>query len=500
MTATNAQVRIMMRERKKGRTQEQAAVSANMRSRKTVAKYEQLGQLPSELEEPRRHRTREDVFKEDWATVEDMLEDAPSLEAKAMFEWLCDERPGRYKPGQLRTFQRRVSTWKALHREQVAILEQVHHPGEVLQTDGTWLTELGVTIQGQPFRHLLIHSVLPYSNWEWGRIAQSESLAALRLGLHSTLSRLGYVPEYHQTDNSSAATYWPGAKTQTRSGREYTDGYLELLGHYSLEPRATHVRSPQENGDVESLNGGVKRALEQHLLLRGSRDFENVTAYEAFLFDVMARRNQGRQERLVKELAVMKPLSVGVLLTNSQVQVPVSRASTIRVDKHTYSVPTSLIGHKVKVRIHEWHLEVYYQSHHIETLPRLLGEKQHHVNYRHVIDSLLRKPGGFRDYRYRNDLFPTLVFRQAWEQLNQWQSPRRADLAYLRILRLAARTLETDVASALEQLLATEGPWDETDVERLLQPEPIRVPQLECGDVHLQQYDQLLSEVLHVVK
>ena len=180
MTATNAQVRIMMRERKKGRTQEQAAVSAKVKSRKTVAKYEKLGQYPSEMKEPRRHRTREDVFKEDWPRVEHMLEGAPSLEGKALFEWLCDEQPGRYKPGQLRTFQRRVSTWKALHGERVAVLEQVHHPGEVLQTDGTWLTELGVTIQGQPFRHLLIHSVLPYSNWEWGRIAQSESLAELK--------------------------------------------------------------------------------------------------------------------------------------------------------------------------------------------------------------------------------------------------------------------------------------------------------------------------------
>jgi len=500
MTATDTQVRIMMREREKGRTQGQAGARANVRSRKTVAKYEKLGRFPSELAKPRRHRTREDAFKEDWPRVEQMLEDAPSLEAKAVFEWLSEKGPGRYRRGQLRTFQRRVSTWKALHRKQVAILEQVHHPGEVMQSDGTWLTQLGVTIQGQPFRHLLIHSVLPYSNWEWGRIAQSESLAALRLGLQSTLTKLGVVPVYHQTDNSSAATYWPGAKAQTGSRREYTDGYLELLAQYSLEPRVTHVSSPQENGDVESINGGIKRALEQHLLLRGSRDFENVTAYEAFIFDVMTRRNQGRQERLAEELAVMKRLDVKSLLTSKQVRVRVSRASTIRVDKNTYSVPTSLIGRKVKVHIHEWRLEVYYQSHHIETLPRLLGEKRHHVNYRHVIDSILRKPGGFRNYRYRDDLFPTLVFRQAWEQLNEWQSPRRADLAYLRILRLAARTLETDVASALEQLLATQGPWDETDVEHLLQPEPIPVPQLVCGEVHLQQYDQLLSEVLHVVK
>jgi len=136
-----------------------------------------------------------------------MLLDAPQLEAKALFEWLCERRPGRYQTGQLRTFQRRVATWRALHQAQVAVLAQVHRPGEVMQTDGTWLKSLGVVIQGQPFRHLLMHSVLPHSNWEWGRLVQSESLAALRLGLQSTLLKLGYVPKYHQTDNSSAATY-----------------------------------------------------------------------------------------------------------------------------------------------------------------------------------------------------------------------------------------------------------------------------------------------------
>jgi hypothetical protein len=140
---------------------------------------------------------------------------------------------------------------------------------------------------------------------------------------------------------------------------------------------------------------------------------------------------------------------------------------------------------------------VYYQTHLVETLPRLIGEKQHRVNYRHVIDSLIRKPGGFRDYRYRDDLFPSLVFRRAWECLNQWQSPRKADMIYLRILRLAARKMESEVAAALERLLATSQSWDETDVERLLAPEPIDVPQLTCGPIHLQQYDRLLSEVYH---
>ena len=497
MTATDAQVRIMMRERQKGRTQEQAAVSANLRSRKTVAKYEGLGRLPRALRQPRDYRTRPDPFTEDWCTIEQMLEDAPSLEAKALFEWLCEQHPQRYQTGQLRTLQRRLGTWRALHQAQVAILEQVHRPGEVMQTDGTWLTELGVAIQGQPFKHMLIHSVLPYSNWEWGRVAQSESLAALQLGLQSTLIKLGHVPACHQTDNSSAATYWPGAKAQTGSKREYTDGYLQLLEHYGIKPRTINLNSPQENGDVESAHGGTKRAIKQYLLLRGSRDFDSVEAYEAFLSDVMDRRNRSRQERLAEELAVMKPLTATPWACGSRVRVRVTRGSLIRVQKNVYSVPTGLIGQRVTVHIHEWHLEVYYQSHLVETLARLVGENRHHVNYRHVIDSLLRKPGGFRDYRYRDDLFPSLVFQRAWEQLNRWRSPRRADLTYLRILRLAARVMESEVAAALELLLTTPDPWDETDVERLLQPEPIPVPELTCGEVQLQQYDQLLSEVVH---
>ena len=155
MTATDAQVRIIMREREKGRTQEQAGASANLRSRKTVAKYEWLGKLPSDVSQPRCYRTRADPFAEDLATVEAMLESAPSLEGKGLFEWLCEQHPERYQPGQLRTFQRRVRMWRALHQGQVAVLEQVHRPGEVLETDGTWLTELGVTIHlfGSGCRH-----------------------------------------------------------------------------------------------------------------------------------------------------------------------------------------------------------------------------------------------------------------------------------------------------------------------------------------------------------
>jgi len=502
MAATDAQVRVIMNERIQGKTQQQAAVSANLKSRKTVAKYEKLNKLPSQLKQPRQYRTRPDPFADVWSEVVPKLEQSPHLEAKALFEWLCEQHPDCFCPNQLRTFQRRVSDWKALHQEKLACLPQAHPPGEVLQTDGTWLSELGITLQGHPFEHLLIHSVLPYSNWEWGRVAQSESLSALHLGLSSCLLKLGHVPVYHQTDNSSAATFWTGKReakqgeSKENSQRAYSQKYLDVLNHYGLQARRTHVSSPQENGDVESSNGSLKRAIEQQLSLRSSRDFDSLSAYEAFLFDLFERRNQPRQQQLAEELVHMKPWKGKPLPTSRQVRPKVSRGSLIRVEKNTYSVRTSLIGLRVVVHIHEWHLEVYYHQKRVETIPRLLGKGQHYVNYRHVIDSLLSKPGGFRHYRYRDDLFPCLVFRKAWERLDAWHAPRKADLSYLRILKLAARHLESEVATALQCLLGQDKRWDETDVERLIQPQAISVPKLQAAQVQLNLYDRLIPKSL----
>jgi len=498
MTCTNAQVRLAMRERTKGRNQEQAAVKANLKSRKTVAKYEGLGQLPSELKRSRTYRTRPDPFSEDWPTVEQMLQAAPELEAKTLFEWLCEQQPGKYQEGQLRSLQRRVSDWRALNQPQVAVLEQIHRPGEVLQSDGVWLTELGVSIGDEPFKHVLIHCTLPYSNWEWGAVAQSESLLAYQRALQGSLLKLGAVPRYHQTDNSSAVTHQVSRRTEQE--RSYNLAYLALLKHYGLSPRTIHLGRPQENGDIEASNGGLKQALRQHLLLRGSRDFSSLAQYEQFVAQVMSRRNERRQERLAEELAVMKPLTVEPLGPYQEYRVKVSRGSLIRVQKNVYSVPTALIGRMVTARVYEWHLEVYFRQYLVEKVPRLVGQNRQHLNYRHLIETLLRKPGGFRDYRYREALFPTLVFRQAWERLNQWHSPRKADLIYLRILRLAARTLESEVEASLRVLLAGQERWDETDVERLLpgQSRSWPVPELALSLVNLAQYDALLREMHHV--
>ena len=503
MTATDAQVRLIMRERNNGKTQEQAAVKANLRSRKTVRKYEQLGQLPSELKTLRSYRTRPDPFEEDWPELEKKLKDAPELEAKTLFEWLCEEKGREYQEGQLRTLQRRVSNWRVLHQEQTLSLDQVRQPGEALQTDGTCMNELNITIAGQPFDHILIHSVLPYSNWEWGRVAQSESLLAIRVGLQSALLKLGYVPQVHQTDNTTAATHKLGVagRAKSPSQRGFNEEYLQLMAHYGLEARTIHVGNPNENGDIESSNGGLKRAVEQHLLLRGSRDFATIEAYETFLFGIMERRNAGRKARLAEEIAVMKPLAVQPWPQMRELNVRVGNNGILRVGSNGYSVPSGLKGKRVTVRIYEWQIEVWYANQCVETLPRIPGANHYRINYRHVIDSLLRKPGGFRNYRHREDLFPQEVFRQAWEALNQRLSPRQADITYLRILKQAAAGLETDVAQALALLLAEPNPWDEKTVLELSQATAISVaiPLLQAQAVNLSVYDQLLpSEASHV--
>lgn len=494
MTCTDAQVRQMMKERAQGKTQHQAAVKANVGSPKTVRKYERLGKLPSQLGKSRSWRTRRDPFAADWEQIESMLTSLPGLEAKALFEWLCIQHPGRYQQGQLRTLQRRVAGWRALHQPQVASLAQVHQPGHGMQTDGTWLTELGVTIQGEAFKHILIHCVLPYSNWEWGCIAQSESVLAMRQAIQESVQRLGHAPRYHQTDNSTAATYLlrsPGDRAAEQP-RAYHPLYLELLAYYEMEPQVTHRRTPDENGDVEASNGGIKRALHQQLLLRGSRDFATLGDYQLFVCQVMEQRNRPRLVRLAEEIALMRPIHLPPLAAYRERRVRVSAGSLIRIQTNSYSVPTSLIGQEVLVRQYEWHLEVYYQQKLVQQMARLVGRFQHDISYRHLVDSLLRKPGGFRNYRFQQALFPLPIFRQTWDCLNQWYPAHKADLVYLRILHLAAREMECEVVSALGLLLAQAQPFDDSHVAHLVLPPVPPPPPLMPLSVNLLQYDALL--------
>ena len=476
-----------------------AAMKAGM-DRKTARKYVKEGRLPSELVTPRDWRTREDPFAEVWAEAEQMLTETPGLEAKTIFEALCAKNPGRHEPGQLRTLQRRVREWRATTGPDKEIsLAQRHRPGEAAQTDFTSTGELQVTIAGQLFVHLLCVFVLPFSNWQWATVCLSESMAALRRGVQRALFQLGRVPQYHQTDNSTAATHRipDGKKVLLRDGkRPFNEDYLALMRHFQMSPRTTAIGAKEQNGDVESSNGALKRRLEQALLLRGSRDFESAEAWQAFIDDVTRKANLGRGERVTEELRLMRELNVARLPEFAEEIAQVSEWSTIRVKQCAYSVPARLIGEVLRVRLYEDRLEAYFGQKLQLSCERLIGRKQHRIDYRHVIWSLVRKPGAFARYVYREEMFPSLVFRQAYDAIQTPHHGTKGDLEYLRILHLAASTLQADVEAALV-LLLTEKRAITSEAVKALVSQEVRPapPEMAAPVVDLSAYDDLLSEV-----
>jgi len=460
--------------------------------RATGRKYRKLKKLPSVVSGgKRRHwRTREDPFAKDWAEVTEMLREAPALEGKALFEWLMREHPDRYHYGQVRTFQRRVKQWRALEGpDKEVFFDQVHRPGEAMQTDFTWATILGITICGVAFPHLLCHPVLPFSNWGWVTVCQSESMAALKRGVQSALFELGRVPTHHQTDNSTAATH------DLRTGkRGFNEDYSQFCAHFGMEPRTIQVGQSHQNGDVESSNGVLKRRLAQHLKLRGSTDFDSVEQYEAWVQDVQRQTNELYHARVREELSAMNPLRVRRLPEYTTEVVRVSSRSTIRIKHNTYSVPSRLQNEKVKVRVYEDRLEVRYGDIHQLTVERLLGRNGHRIDYRHVIHSLVRKPGAFPRYRYREEMFPSLTFRRTYDKLCEALGEGRdADLQYLRILHQAAMVSESAVEYMLETLLDRQEVPEADLVQAHVRPEKPEVPQMAPYAANLAEYDELLE-------
>jgi hypothetical protein len=351
------------------------------------------------------------------------------------------------------------------------------------------MSSLGITIQRQAFPHLLYHFVLTYSNWETGTICYSESFESLSVGLQSALFELGGVPKRHRTDRMSAAVQKP------ESPDEFTRRYEALLSHYSLAPEKIQSGKANENGDVEQSHYRIKEAVDQALMLRGSRDFDSREDYVSFLRRVFEQRNAGRRSRLAEELPMLGPLPARRLEAFTKVDVRVGPSSTIRVKHNTYSVGSRLIGEMVEVRLHCEHLEVRYGQRVVERLPRLRGENRHRIDYRHIIDWLVRKPGALANYRYREDLFPTSRFRMAYDALRQ-TSLHTADRQYLKILHLAARETEAGVDDALRLLFALDDPITSSAVDEIVKSGQVVPPPTDVAvaAVNLSEYDSLLVD------
>jgi hypothetical protein len=475
-----------------------SAMKAGM-SRPTARKYLAAGQPPHELQAKHTWRTRPDPLVGIWPKAEAMLGEAPELEAKGLLEHLLGHPVDGVNGIPLRTFQRRVRQWRLQHGpDREVFFPQDWVPGRALQLDWTNANELGVWVGGRRYEHLLCHVVLPYSNWEWATRCQSESLLSLKHGLQEGLHRLGKVTTELRVDHTTAATHQLGAGTERGFNREF----VSLCEHYGLAPRTIGIRRPNENGDVESSNGHLKRRLHQHLLLRGSREFDSEVEYGGFLESVLERANAIRAPRVAEELSRMQPLPPTRLSEYDEVYCRVSSASTIRVKKKGYSVPARLIGQEVKVEVYETQLRIWVGRDCLCVLPRERGNRGMVLDYRHVIDHLLRKPGAFEGYRYREELFPRPTFRQAYDRLVVEHGARRGAVEYLRLLKLASEVNEDDLELMLVEYVCPPYPaWSVETLRRALQPPAVRVlPELQL-EPEWESYDELLAprkEVAHV--
>jgi hypothetical protein len=460
-------------------------------SENTARKYLRLGKLPSQCKQFRPWRTREDPFEEVWDELKFKLEVNPGFEAKTLFEWLQREYLGRFSDGQLRTLQRRIKQWRALEGPAKEVyFDQQHSPGQLCESDFTHMTRLGITIDGIPFNHLIYHFVLTYSNWETGTVCFSESFESLSSGLQNALWELGGVPEIHRTDKLSSAVQ----KLDKPGADEFTRRYRALLRHYGLQGQRIQTGKAHENGDVEQRHHRLKRAVDQALLLRDSRDFASRKAYELFLAKLFSQLNAGRRIRFEEELKVLRCLPAKRLDDYTPFKVRVGPSSTIRIKKNVYSVHSRLINEQVNVRLYADHLQVWYAQRQIEKIARLRGEGNHYIQYRHIIDWLVRKPGAFENYRYREDLFPSSRFKMAYDDLKS-RYGRRADKEYLQILYLAAKETESGVDDAIRWLMDQNQSISFDAVETIVITNQ-RIPQatdvvMEVVDLSL--YDSLLQ-------
>ncbi len=408
--------------------------------RKTVRKY-----LKHPTQEMVKHtwRTRENPFADVWDKIVDLLETNPGLEAKTIFNYLCETYCDKFTPGQLRTLQRQIKKYRVLHGESKEVMfEQEHLPGELCSSDFTHMDKLGITIQGERYSHMLYHFTLTYSNWEWVRICSSENFESLKNGLVGALQELGGVPVEHLTDSLSAAVH------NLKNPGEFKDRYQELLTIFNLKPRATQPRSPNENGDIEQRHYRLKKAIEQQLMLRGSKEFTTQEEYEKFLKEITAKLNQSRAKKHKEELEKLSSLPKAMLTTYTVLSCSVTQNSTVRIADCIYSVPSRLIGEKVEIHLYDNRLQVWYGGVQILESPRLKGKGKKAINYRHIIGSLRRKPGAFKQYRHRDSLYPTTTFRIAYDFL-QKTDPLRGHKHYIDLLHLAA----TDGQDSIEQAL-----------------------------------------------
>jgi transposase InsO family protein len=403
--------------------------------------------------------------------------------------------PGKYEDTLLRTLQRRVRMWNAsFGREREVFIAQEHPPGRLGLSDFTHAAVLKVTIGGAVLLHLLYQFALAYSGWRYVEIVLGgESFAALSSGLQNAVWMMGGVPEEHRTD-SLAAAFNNHAEHELLTRR-----YEALCIHYGMRPSRNNLGVSHENGSIESRQGTLKRTLEQALLLRGHRDFADLDAYRRFVAEVFGRLNARVARKFNEERGLLKALPVRRSSDYEEMEVGVTKYSTLSVKKVLYTVPSRLVGHRLKVRVYSERLECWLGNVCVFELrrgqPDATGRRVRVVDYRHLLPALKRKPGALARSALRDDLFPRTEYRQMWAQLKDRLTEAAACRLMVGLLDLAGNGgCEAELAQRLASLLESGELPDLEQLQTELAPRPAECPAVSVVLPSLASYDQLLQE------
>lgn len=462
----------------------------------TAYRIELAGRMPPQ-DRARRGRRRPDPLADLWESeVLGMLNAAPGIRSIAIFEELRRRHP-ELRPGIRRTLERRIRMWRAAHGpEQEVIFRQEHPPGRLGLSDFTDLTDAGVSIAGVALDHRLYHFRLAYSGFEHAHVVLGgESFVALAEGLQDALWALGGVPTQHRSDSLSAAF----RNLDREAEADLTRRYEDLCAHYGMAPTRNNAGVAHENGTIESAHGHLKKAIEDALLLRGSRDFDDLTQWRRFVDEIVGRRNAANDKKIEQERAILSPLPPRRSADYEEVLVRVTSTSGFVLRKVFYSVPSRLIGHRLRVRLYDDRLDCFLGATLLMTMPRgrsgSNGKHKHVIDYRHVIHALRRKPMALLHLVYRDQLFPRRVFARAFELILAAQTERQACRTMVGLLALAhERACEAELAALLAQDLDAGRIPDLAALQNRFTPAPSAVPVVNVALASLAAYDEIVTK------
>ncbi len=482
------------------RQTDKTAVAAARASISTATGYRLVkdARLPSHKKMPRGRRRPDPLAEIFDAEVVPLLKAAPGIRPIAVFEEMLRRHPDLGR-GVRRTLERRIRGWRALHgEEQEVIFRQTHEPGRLGLSDFTDMGTAGVTIAGQPLDHRLYHFRLAYSGFEHAHVVLGgESFVALAEGLQNALWLLGGTPREHRSDSLSAAF-----RNLDKDAREdLTRRYEQLCAHYGMAPTRNNRGVAHENGSVEGPHGHLKRAIEDALLMRGSRAFDDLPAYRGFIDEIVSRTNARNAGRIDIERAELRPLPDRRTSDYEEVTVRVTSSGGFTLRKVFYTVPSRLIGHRLRVRLFDDRLDVFIGGTHLMTLPRgrasASGKHDQVVNYRHVIHSLRKKPMALMNLVYRDQLFPRQAYRRTFDRLIEKLPERQACKIMVELLALAhERGCESELADLLRMALDEHRLPDMVALRSRFAPDPSQLPDVVVRLGSLNAYEALIGSSL----